>query len=149
MLSDEITAIVGKNKRSKHLGRGQGSGLGKTCGRGHKGCGSRPGSSARPTYAGGQMPVFRRLPKYGFNNYNFARRYEIVNISQLEKFFDDGAAVSVEQLVGAGLVDNADSRVKILGDGNLTKKLQVVAHKFSKTAQQKISGCGGTAKVVA
>ena len=149
MLNDEITAIAGKYKKRKRIGRGSGSGHGKTCGRGHKGCGSRPGSTTRITYEGGQMPLFRRLPKRGFNNYNFARRYEIVNISQLEKLFEDGSAVNIQELVTAGLVDNSKSVVKVLGDGELTKKLSVTAHKFSKSAEQKIAGCGGTAKVVA
>ncbi len=149
MLNDEITAIAGKYKKRKRIGRGKGSGHGKTCGRGHKGCGSRPGSTTRITYEGGQMPLFRRLPKRGFNNYNFARRFEIVNISQLEKIFDDGSAIDVQGLAAAGLVDNAASKVKVLGDGELTKKLSVTAHKFSKSAEQKIAGCGGSAKVVA
>ena len=149
MLNDEITAIAGRYKKRKRLGRGKGSGHGKTCGRGHKGCGSRPGSSARLTYEGGQMPLFRRLPKRGFNNYNFSRRYEIVNISQLERIFDDGAAINVQELATAGLVDSFKSKVKVLGDGELTKKLTVTAHKFSKSAEQKISDCGGTVKVVA
>ena len=149
MLSDEITAIAGGNKGPRRLGRGKGSGRGKTCGRGHNGCGSRPGSSVRLTYEGGQMPLFRRLPKRGFSNYNFARRYEVVNVSQLENSFDDGAAINIKALALVGLVDSAKSRVKVLGDGELTKKLNVAAHKFSKSAEQKISGCGGTAKVVA
>jgi large subunit ribosomal protein L15 len=149
MLNDEITAIAGRYKKRKRLGRGKGSGHGKTCGRGHKGCGSRPGSSARLTYEGGQMPLFRRLPKRGFNNYNFSRRYEIVNVSQLERIFDDGAAINVQELATAGLVDSFKSKVKVLGDGELTKKLTVMAHKFSKSAEQKISDCGGTVKVVA
>lgn len=149
MLNDEITAIAGRYKKRKRIGRGKGSGHGKTCGRGHKGCGSRPGSSARLTYEGGQMPLFRRLPKRGFNNYNFSRRYEIVNISQLERIFDDGAAINVQELATAGLVDSFKSKVKVLGDGELTKKLTVTAHKFSKSAEQKISDCGGTVKVVA
>ena len=149
MLSDEITAIAGGHRRPRRLGRGKSSCHGKTCGRGHKGCGSRPGSSVRLTYEGGQMPLFRRLPKRGFSNYNFARRYEVVNVSQLENSFDDGAAINIKALALAGLVDSAKSRVKVLGDGELTKKLDVAAHKFSKSAEQKISGCGGTAKVVA
>ena len=149
MLNDEITTIAGRYKKRKRIGRGKGSGHGKTCGRGHKGCGSRPGSSARLTYEGGQMPLFRRLPKRGFNNYNFSRRYEIVNISQLERIFDDGAAINVQELATAGLVDSFKSKVKVLGDGELTKKLTVTAHKFSKSAEQKISDCGGTVKVVA
>jgi large subunit ribosomal protein L15 len=149
MLSNEITAIVGADKKRKRIGRGKGSGHGKTCGRGHKGCGQRSGGTIRGTYEGGQMPLFRRIPKRGFNNYNFARRYEIVNVSQLEHFFDDGTAISIEEMASAGLVDSAKSKVKILGDGELTKKLSVSAQKFSKSAADKISGCGGTVKVVA
>ncbi len=91
------------------------------------------------------MPLFRRLPKRGFNNKQFARRFEIVNVSELERFAD-GAEVGVEQLSQAGLVPGTASRVKILGDGELTKKLQVAAHKFSKAAEEKIVGCGGTAQ---
>jgi len=149
MLSDEITAITGRYKKPKRIGRGKGSGMGKTCGRGHKGCGSRAGSSIRPTYEGGQMPLFRRLPKRGFSNYNFAKRYEIVNVAQLERLFDDGAAINIQALAVAGLVDSIKSRVKVLGNGELTKRLNITAHKFSRSAEQKISGCGGTAKVVA
>jgi large subunit ribosomal protein L15 len=149
MLSNEITAVVGANKKRRRLGRGKGTGLGKTCGRGHKGAGSRPGSATRPTYEGGQMPLFRRLPKRGFSNYNFANRYEIVNVSQLERLFSDGTTIDIQQLANAGLVGSVQSKVKILGDGELTKKLDVTAHKFSKTAEQKISGCGGTTRVVA
>jgi large subunit ribosomal protein L15 len=93
------------------------------------------------------MPLFRRLPKRGFSNKNYATRYEIVNVSQLERF-DDGAAVGVEQLSNAGLIGNLKAKVKILGNGELTKKLQVTAHKFSRTAEQKIVGCGGTANIV-
>lgn len=148
MLSHEITSVAGKSKKRKRVGRGRGSGVGKTCGRGHKGSGSRAGSFTRPTHEGGQMPLFRRIPKRGFSNFNFARRFEIVNLSQLDKF-DDGSVIGVEQLVGAGLINNLESKVKILGDGVLTKKLEVVAHKFSKSAQEKINGCGGTAKIVA
>ena len=149
MLSNEITAIVGANKKRKRLGRGKGSGHGKTAGRGHKGQGSRAGFSVHLAYEGGQMPLFRRLPKRGFNNAPFAVRFEIVNVSQLERCFSDGASVGVGDLAGAGLVNSQKSRVKILGDGELTKKLTVTAHKFSKSAEQKISSCGGTTQVVA
>ena len=93
------------------------------------------------------MPLFRRLPKRGFSNKIYATRYEIVNISQLERF-DDGLSIGVEQLFGAGLVDSLKSKVKILGNGELVKKLEVTAHKFSKTAEQKIEACGGTAKII-
>ena len=138
----------GSTKTRKRIGRGQGSGQGKTAGRGHKGAGSRAGSGGMLAYEGGQMPLFRRVPKRGFNNYDFANRYEIVNISQLDRF-DEGSVIDIQALYGAGLVDRKDSKVKVLGDGELTKKLQVSAHKYSKGAQEKILGCGGTAEVVA
>jgi len=93
------------------------------------------------------MPLFRRLPKRGFSNANFAKRYEVVNISQLERF-EGGDLVGVQQLSQAGLIANLKSKVKILGDGELTKPLDVSAHKFSKSAAQKIAACGGTAKVI-
>ena len=145
MLSHEITSIVQKKKPSKRLGRG--GAKGKMCGRGHKGSGSRAGSFARPTYEGGQMPLFRRLPKRGFNNARFAKQYEVVNVAQLDRF-EDGAVVGVKQLASIGLIDNTKSRVKILGEGELTKKLQVTAHRFSKTAEQKITACGGKAQML-
>lgn len=147
MLDYEVTSVVGKHKARRRLGRGTGSGRGKTCGRGHKGSGSRAGSSSRSLYEGGQMPLFRRLPKRGFSNYKFETRYEIVNVSQLERF-DEGALVGMEELSDAGLIDSLKNKVKILGGGELTKKLDVVAHKFSKTAEQKIIASGGTAKVI-
>jgi len=147
MLDHEITSVVGRHKDRKRVGRGRGSGCGKTCGRGHKGSGSRAGAAKRSLYEGGQMPLVRRVPKRGFSNYKFARRYEIVNLIQLEQF-DDGSVVGVDQLWGAGLVESADSRVKILGKGDLTKKLAVSAHRFSKAAEQKITACGGTAKLI-
>ena len=147
MLANEITSIVGGHKRKNRLGRGS-AGKGKTCGRGHKGCGSRAGFSARPAYEGGRMPLFRRLPKRGFSNFNFERRYEIVNISDLDRF-EEGTLIDIVQLAGAGLVQNRKSKVKILGNGQLTKKFEVIAHRFSKSAQRKITGCGGKTKVVA
>ena len=147
MLNYEITSIAGKHKSRRRVGRGSGSGHGKTCGRGHKGAGSRAGSRSVSLFEGGQMPLFRRLPKRGFSNYKFAMRYEIVNISQLERF-EDGALVGAEQLSSAGLIDSLKSKVKILGKGELTKRLEVTANKFSKSAEQKIVASGGTAKVV-
>jgi len=146
MLNYEITSVVGKHRRRRRIGRGTGSGRGKTCGRGHKGSGSRAGASSRSLYEGGQMPLFRRLPKRGFSNYRFAGRYEIVNTLQLERF-DDGTGIGVEELSDAGLVDSAKSKVKVLGKGVLTKKLDVTVHKFSRSAEQKIVACGGSATV--
>lgn len=147
MLNHEITSVAGEHTRRRRIGRGTGSGRGKTCGRGHKGGGSRAGSISVSLYEGGQMPLFRRLPKRGFSNRKFATRCEIVNVSQLERF-EDGSSVGVEQLSDAGLIDSNKSKVKILGKGDLTKKLQVTAHKFSKSAEQKIAASGGMAKVI-
>jgi large subunit ribosomal protein L15 len=147
MLNYQITSIAGRHKNRRRTGRGTGSGRGKTSGRGHKGSGSRAGATSVSLYEGGQMPLFRRLPKRGFSNYKFETRYKIVNVSQLERF-DEGATVGMEQLSSAGLIDSLKNRVKILGDGELTKKLQVMAHKFSKTAEEKIVASGGTAKVI-
>ncbi len=144
MLSHDITVVVGKHKARKRVGRGRGSGLGKTAGRGSKGAMSRSGAKRFSLYEGGSIPQFRHFPKRGFNNKNFATRFEVVNISELERF-DDGTEVGVAQLSQAGLVLGSSSKVKILGDGELTKKLQVVAHRFSKSAEQKITDCGGTA----
>jgi large subunit ribosomal protein L15 len=147
MLNYEVTSIAGKHKPRKRVGRGTGTGHGKTCGRGHKGSLSRAGAVRFSLHEGGQMPLFRRLPKRGFNNYKFATRCEIVNVSQLERF-EDGAVVGIEQLSDVGLIGNLKSKVKILGKGELTKKLQVTAHKFSRSAEQKIVASGGTAKVI-
>jgi len=147
MLNHEITSIAGKHTRRRRVGRGSGSGRGKTCGRGHKGAGSRAGATSVSLNEGGQMPLFRRLPKRGFNNYNFANRCEIVNVCQVERF-EDNSVVGVEQLSSAGLIDSVKSKVKILGKGDLTKKLEVTAHKFSKNAEQKISASGGIVKMI-
>lgn len=147
MLNHEITSVVGRHKARKRIGRGPGSGHGKTSGRGHNGQGSRSGAPGISLEEGGQMPLFRRSPKRGFSNYEFSTRYEVVNVSQLERF-EEGAVVGVDELSDAGLIKGRKNRVKILGDGELTKKLQVSAHKFSRTAEQKIVASGGTAKVI-
>ncbi|OHB61917.1 MAG: 50S ribosomal protein L15 [Planctomycetes bacterium RBG_13_46_10] len=147
MFDWEITFIAGKKKARKRVGRGSGSGHGQTAGRGTKGSLSRAGAMSMSLYEGGQMPLFRRLPKRGFSNFEFTTRFEIVNVSQLE-LFSDGDNISIEELLGAGLIQSRKSKVKILGDGELTKKLQVKAHKFSKSAEQKIVSCGGKAAVI-
>ncbi|MGB7581337.1 MAG: 50S ribosomal protein L15 [Sedimentisphaerales bacterium] len=142
----QITSVAGKHKSRKRLGRGSGSGNGKTCGRGHKGSLSRSGADRSGNREGGQIPIFRRMPKRGFSNVQFAHRYEVVNVSQLERF-EDGSVVGLQQFSDVGLIDRSTSKVKILGGGALTKRLQVTAHKFSKAAEQKITGCGGTVQV--
>ncbi len=127
----------------KRVGRGTGSGSGKTCGRGHKGQGSRSGYSRRPGFEGGQMPLYRRVPKRGFTNARFRRDYTIVNIDKLNGF-DEGAVVDLDSVLAAGLVSLASPHLKVLGSGDLQRKLTVRAHKFSGSAKQKIEAAGGT-----
>lgn len=144
----EITKLAGRNKRPRRVGRGTGSGCGKTCGRGHKGAGSRAGWRRRALAEGGQMPLFRRLPKRGFNNANFTTRYNIVNVKDLEERFDSGSHVTPAALMDAGLIRHKRLAVKILGAGDLAKKITVEANKFSKQAADKIKAAGGEAKVI-
>lgn len=143
MLVSDVLSNAGRNKRPKRLGRGTGSGHGKTCGRGHKGSGARAGRVTRPLTEGGQMPLFRRLPKRGFNNAQFRKVYQIVNVSELEKRFDSGSKVTPAALQEAGLIRSACEPVKILGDGEVTKKLEVEATCFSTKAAMKIARAGG------
>ncbi len=143
MKLDEILSTAGKNKTRKRVGRGTGSGKGKTCGRGHKGYGARAGSGKRLGYEGGQNPTLARIPKRGFSNVNFRKEYQIVNVASLETF-DDGAQVDAAALAGARLIGDPTKPVKVLGDGELTKKLKVVASKFSAVAAEKITTAGGS-----
>jgi large subunit ribosomal protein L15 len=145
MMIHEITQQAGRHKTRKRLGRGRASGLGKTCGRGHKGQRSRSGSSMPITSEGGQMPLFRRLPKRGFNNANFTTRYAIVNVCDLDRF-DDGTRIDMQTLYDAGLISTLKNPLKVLGDGELTHALTVIADKFSRTAREKITGAGGAAQ---
>lgn len=139
----EITKLAGHDKRRMRVGRGRGSGHGKTCGRGSKGFGSRSGWGQRGMHEGGQMPTFRRLPKRGFTNAAFKTVYSVVNIESLEERFDSGAHVTPQSLAAVGLIRNLRFPVKILGNGNLTKKLTVDAAKFSRSAEEKIKAAGG------
>jgi large subunit ribosomal protein L15 len=129
-------------------GRGHSSGIGKTCGRGRKGQYARQGTSFRPYFEGGQMPMLRRLPKYGFNNKAFAAVYEEVNVGQLEKAFGAGETVDEAALRAKHLVSRRCDGVKILGDGALTKKLTVKAHLFTKSAAEKVQKAGGTVQAL-
>ena len=149
MMIHEITQKVGRHKRRKRVGRGPGSGHGKTCGRGHKGARSRAGAtgSIRASSEGGQMPLFRRLPKRGFSNARFRKVFAVINIKALEARFEDGADINANALVAAGLIGNVSQPVKVLGEGDLAKKLNVTATAFSKTAAEKITNAGGTATV--
>jgi large subunit ribosomal protein L15 len=142
----ELHPAAGSTKVAKRKGRGHGTGNGKTAGRGHKGQKARSGGGVRPGFEGGQMPLARRVPKRGFNNI-FAKPLETVNVSQLERF-EDGAVVGVQELLDAKVLSKCVYGVKILGDGELTKKLTVRASAFSDTAKQKIEAAGGKAEVV-
>lgn len=143
MKLDEILSAAGKNKSRRRVGRGTGSGHGKTSGRGHKGAGARAGTTGRVGFEGGTNPALARIPKRGFNNANFRKEYQIVNLESLESF-DDGAKIDAGMLVQARLINDVDKPVKILGTGELTKKLTVVASKFSASAAEKIAKAGGT-----
>ena len=141
----ELTNLESKNR--KRIGRGPGSGTGKTAGKGHKGQNARSGGGVRPGFEGGQLPLYRRLSKRGFNNYNFRTVYATVNVSDLERF-DEGKTVTIEMLKEAGLVKKELDGIKVLGHGELTKKLTVKASKFSETAKEKIEKLGGKTEVI-
>ncbi len=143
----EITKRAGADRRPKRVGRGEGSGSGKTSGRGTKGCGARSGWKQRGMQEGGQMPTFRRMPKRGFNNAQFEIRYHVVNVEALETAYPADFHVTPQALRESGLIRNVRLPVKILGEGALTKKLTVDAAKFSKSAIQKITQAGGEARV--
>ena len=142
----ELSPVPGSNPKAFRKGRGNGSGNGKTAGRGQKGQWSRSGGGVRVDFEGGQMPLARRLPKRGFNNI-FAKPLEAVNVSALEKF-EDGAVVTVEELMEKGILSKCEYGVKILGNGSITKKLTVKANAFSESAKAKIEEAGGKAEVV-
>lgn len=137
----------GATQAKKRVGRGPGSGLGKTSGKGHKGQNARSGGGVRPGFEGGQLPLFRRLPKRGFSNALFKTRYATINLSDLNKF-EDGAEVTPEILKNMGLVKKELDGIKVLGNGKLEKKLTVKANKFSETAIKAIEKTGGKAEVI-
>ena len=141
MKLNELSPAVGSAKDSYRRGRGPGSGNGKTAGKGHKGQNARSGGGVRPGFEGGQLPLYRKLPKRGFNN-RFAVNYAIVNVSALNKF-EDGAVVDMEALLAAKIVRKELDGLKVLGNGELTKKLTVKATVFSATAKEKIEAAGG------
>lgn len=142
-----VSPAAGATHAAKRKGQGVGSGNGKTAGRGHKGQNARSGGGVRPGFEGGQLPLYRRLPKRGFTNAKFKVEYAVINLSDLNKF-EDGATITPELLKEMGLLKNQLSGVKVLGNGTLEKKLTVQAHAFSETAQQKIESLGGKAEVI-
>jgi large subunit ribosomal protein L15 len=143
MKLDEVLQQAGAHRRRKRVGHGDGSGHGKTCGRGHKGYGARAGAKRRFGYEGGQNPLVSRIPKRGFSNAPFRREVQVVNLASLEAF-EDGARVDVAALAAARLIADAAKPVKILGRGDVHKKLTVVADGFSAAAADKIARAGGT-----
>ena len=142
----ELKPAAGATAAEKRVGRGTGSGLGKTSGRGHKGLKARSGGSSRPGFEGGQMPLVRRIPKRGFTNI-FATEYATINVSDLNAF-EDGQEITFEVLKAQGMLKKKYDGLKILGNGELTKKLTVKAAKFTKSAQEKIEVAGGKAEVI-
>jgi len=143
---NQLKPVEGARHSKKRLGRGIGSGLGKTAGKGTKGQNSRSGGGVRPGFEGGQLPLFQRLPKRGFHNH-FRVEYEVVNLSQLN-VFNDGDVVTEELLIKKGFFKETTNGIKILGKGELTKKLTVKANKFSASAKKAIEDLGGTAEVI-
>jgi large subunit ribosomal protein L15 len=142
----ELKSPAGSNKNKKRVGRGIGSGHGKTSTRGHKGQKARSGGGTRPGFEGGQMPLQRRLPKRGFNNI-FRKEYVIINVKDLNRF-EDGTEVTPEVLLQAGLIKSLKEKVKILGDGELEKKLVLKVNKVSQQAQEKVTAKGGKVEVI-
>ena len=142
----ELKPAQGATSAAKRLGRGIGSGLGKTSGKGHKGAKARSGGGKRPGFEGGQMPITMRLPKRGFTN-NFRKEYVAINVSRLE-VFEDGATVTPVELIEMGIIKKIGDGIKIMGDGELTKKRTVLASKFTATAKEKIEAVGGKAEVI-
>lgn len=140
----DISPTPGSRHRRRRVGRGESSGLGKTSGKGHKGQQSRSGASIRPGFEGGQMPLARRLPKKGFNNAQFKTKFAIVNVRDLEAKFSEGDTVNEESLRACGLVQGIYDAVKVLGNGDLAKKLTVNVDKVSASAKEKIEKAGGS-----
>ena len=143
----ELKPVPGSKKAPKRKGRGLGSGSGKTAGRGHKGQNARSGGGVRPGFEGGQMPLYRRIPKRGFNNKLFAKVYAEINVSELN-IFEDNAIVTAESLKDKGLIKKELDGVVILGNGEISKSLTVKAARFTKTASEKIEAAGGKVEVV-
>ena len=137
----ELKPVEGARHYKKRVGRGTGSGMGKTATRGHKGQNARSGGGVRPGFEGGQMPLYRRIPKRGFKNV-WAMKYSEINVSTLNKF-EDGAEVTPELLKASGLIKKLEDGVSVMGNGEITKKLTVSAHRFTKTAKEKIEKAGG------
>ena len=143
----ELSPAEGSVKEGFRKGRGAGSGNGKTAGKGHKGQNARSGGGVRPGFEGGQLPLYRKLPKRGFNNYRFGKQYTIVNVDDLNRF-EEGAVVDADALLATGVVSKVLDGIKVLGEGEVSKKITVKAAVFSASAKEKIEAVGGKTEVV-
>ena len=138
-----LKAPAGANRNKKRVGRGPGSGTGKTAGKGHKGQNARSGGSVRPGFEGGQMPLYRRIAARGFSNYPFKKTYKVINVAELNEKYSDGETVNLETLVEKRIIKKNDKFVKLLGNGEITKKLEVALDKISGSAKEKVEKAGG------
>ncbi len=138
-----LKAPAGANRNKKRVGRGPGSGTGKTAGKGHKGQNARSGGGVRPGFEGGQMPLYRRIAARGFSNYPFKKVYKVINVSEINDKYNDGETVNLDTLVEKRVIKKSDKYVKLLGDGELTKKLEVSLEKVSGSAKEKVEKAGG------
>lgn len=147
MKLNELKPAAGSAEKAWRKGRGPGSGNGKTAGKGHKGQNARSGGGVRPGFEGGQIPMYRRLPKRGFTNDMFKKVYAVINVADLDRF-EEGTEVTVETLIAEGIIKDVKSGVKVLGNGEITKKLTVKANVFSASAKEKIEAAGGKTEVI-
>ncbi len=148
MKLNELKPAPGSKKTRKRVGRGESSGLGKTCGKGSNGQKSRSGASIPAGFEGGQMPLIKRVPKRGFSNYPFKKEYALINVMDLEELFDDGTEITAELLIASGVIKKVLDGVKVLGDGDVTKKFTVKVQKISESAKNKIEAAGGKVEVI-
>lgn len=148
MKLNELKPALGSKKTRKRVGRGESSGLGKTCGKGSNGQKSRAGASIQGGFEGGQMPLIKRVPKRGFSNYPFKKEYAVINVMDLEELFDNGTEITAELLLESGVIKKVLDGIKVLGDGDITKKFTVKVQKISESAKNKIEAAGGKVEVI-
>lgn len=148
MKLNELKPAPGSKKTRKRVGRGESSGLGKTCGKGSNGQKSRSGASIPAGFEGGQMPLIKRVPKRGFSNYPFKKEYALINVMDLEELFDDETEITAELLLESGVIKKVLDGIKVLGDGDITKKFTVKVQKISESAKNKIEAAGGKVEVI-
>ena len=148
MKLNELKPALGSKKTRKRVGRGESSGLGKTCGKGSNGQKSRSGASIQGGFEGGQMPLIKRVPKRGFSNYPFKKEYAVINVMDLEELFDNGTEITAELLLESAVIKKVLDAIKVLGDGDITKMFTVKVQKISESAKNKIEAAGGKVEVI-